>query len=564
MDTDDQQIRIAQLQRNARNKGKSKLMHKFKGLGEGEDKEAKLRFKRLGDALRSILKLHNPVELSSICGNLGLPTQERGSTSLENIIAFCIEKNEFSEGKIIQMISATWEGALFEYLKSVGYPMISSFADPKLAVMKYLRKGLIAEGITPFTPHYVCKRVAPRYDWIQSQDIAPKLVKLREIETVVKKTEKEVMAEDDFNNVLAYMQKMHELRRLENEYRDYASNELEIARSKLDRAESNEKMAQEMLIDMEHRYITVSKDLNRELAHRESIGETLATEKIMLEGQLRRLRKVIYSCKTSTAARCEGRTPLDPPNIVAVSVMDDIDECDHAVRNLHHDILSFKEVANQTDDELRTFILKQANEIKVLNEKIEGLKYDVSLADQRARIAVEREKNAILEVNSCAKDILRREQMADATRKVTWDTSVRWANRAQGMEEKLRKFAPAIKSAIFAGDEGAIVFALALNKAFGIVANSDISQWQETFVMEKEDALSLALREEFRAKIRKANADKVKAKGTGKAAGKSKKAESSPGPKKKGSSKSPGPSKKKSASPAPNKGGSKSPAKKKK
>ncbi len=76
---DETQLRLAQLQRNARNKGgKSKLMSKFKGLGEDEDREARLRFKRVNEAVTSILRLHNPVELSSICGQLGLKSHQKG------------------------------------------------------------------------------------------------------------------------------------------------------------------------------------------------------------------------------------------------------------------------------------------------------------------------------------------------------------------------------------------------------------------------------------------------------------------------------------------------------
>lgn len=573
LEVDAAQLRVAQMKRMARNKGKSKLMHKFKGLGEGEDKEAKLRFKRIGDGIRSILGLHNPVELSSISGTLNLPVQEKGSTSIENIVRYCVENNEFAEDKMVRMIGCCWEGALFEYLKSIGYPMSSCFVDPKPATMKVLRRGLFAEGAAPFTPHYVCKRVQPRYDWVQSQDIAPKLAKLREVELFVKRTEKEVMEEDDYTNMLLFLQKMHELRRLENEFRDYATAELEISRSKLDRAESNEKMARQMLVDVENRYVTVSADLNKKLANRESVGDELASEKILLDTQLRRLRKVVQSCHAATAARCQERSPLDPPVVAPISVMQDVDTCFKAVRDIHKDVIDFKKVADKSDNDMRAFIKTQADEISHLKMTVEGLRFDVSKANEKARIAGAREKKAIEEVTKVARDIVRREQHSDASRKVTWETSVRWANRAQGLEEKLRKFFPAIKSAVFSGDDGAIAFALAMNKAFGIVPSAEVTQWQELYLMDKEDILANELREEERERIRKINADKVKAaaaKGGKKGTKKGGKAASSKGRGK--SSASRGPSKdtkkksgKTSASPAPKKkAASKSPAKKKK
>lgn len=581
LEVDTQELRAQQMKRMARNKGKSKLMHKFKGLGEGEDKEAKLRFKRMENGIRTILGLHNPVELSSISGTLNLPTQEKGTTSIDNIVRYCIENNEFAEDKMVRMINCCWEGALFEYLKSIGYPMITCFADPKPATMKVLRRGLFAEGAAPFTPHYICRRVQPRYDWVQSQDIAPKLAKLREVELFVKRTEKEVMEEDDYTNMLLFLQKMHELRRLENEFRDYATAELEISRSKLDRAESNEKMAKDMLVDCERRYMVVSEDLNKKLAHRESVGDELATEKILLDTQLRRLRKVLQSCQAVTAARCEGRSPLDPPVVAPISVMHDISSCFKNVRDLHKDVIEFKKTADKSDMEMREFIKKQDDEIISLKQTIEGLKFDVAKADERCRIATARERKAIEEVTKVAKDIVRREQHADASRKVTWETSVRWANRAQGLEEKLRKFYPAIKSAVFSGDGGAIAFALAMNKAFGIVPSALVEEWRETFAMTKEDFLADELRQEELARIRAINAQNIKSaagKGSKKAPSKGKKnAGSSKGAKGKSKSASRSPSKgaggkkvagakSSSASPAPKKkaAASKSPAKKKK
>ena len=181
------------------------------------------------------------------------------------ILHYCVDGKEFSETKLVNLITACWEGCLFEWLKSIGHGMNSCYADPKLTTMKVIRRGLFNEGKDPFTPHYICKRVAPRYDWVQSADIAPKLASLRTIENLVKKTEADVMKEDDYSNVLFYLQKMHELRRQENEYRDFVSNELEIARAKVDRAESNEKMATEMLQECETRYIQVATKLNKEV-----------------------------------------------------------------------------------------------------------------------------------------------------------------------------------------------------------------------------------------------------------------------------------------------------------
>ncbi len=79
--------------------------------------------KRMQDGLRKLLSLHSATELSSICGCLQLKVQQKGSTSIEQILKYASETEEMNDDKIIKILNFMWEGALWEYLHSLGENM---------------------------------------------------------------------------------------------------------------------------------------------------------------------------------------------------------------------------------------------------------------------------------------------------------------------------------------------------------------------------------------------------------------------------------------------------------
>ena len=76
--------------------------------------------KRMQDGLRSLLSLHHPVELSSICGCLKLKVQQKANVSMNQIIKFASEKEEIDPLKIKTILKFMYEGALWEYLHCIG------------------------------------------------------------------------------------------------------------------------------------------------------------------------------------------------------------------------------------------------------------------------------------------------------------------------------------------------------------------------------------------------------------------------------------------------------------
>lgn len=76
-----------------------------------ESKNAALN--RMKDGLMEILKMHNPFELSSLCGVLHLKTQQKGNVSLELIIDYAFGGRTMIEEKIKKVLEAMWEGTLY-------------------------------------------------------------------------------------------------------------------------------------------------------------------------------------------------------------------------------------------------------------------------------------------------------------------------------------------------------------------------------------------------------------------------------------------------------------------
>ncbi|RYH20809.1 hypothetical protein EON65_22420 [archaeon] len=83
--------------------------------------------KRMQDGLRALLSLHHPVELSSICGCLKLKVQQKVNVSMNQIIKYASEKEEIDVLKIKTILRFMYEGALWEYLHSIGEIFLNSF-----------------------------------------------------------------------------------------------------------------------------------------------------------------------------------------------------------------------------------------------------------------------------------------------------------------------------------------------------------------------------------------------------------------------------------------------------
>jgi hypothetical protein len=292
----------------------------------------------------------------------------------------------------------------------------------------------------------------------------------------------------------------------------------------------------------------------------------------------------------STEARCRDLTPLDAPRIEPVTVLDENDEeCHPTILALQKDILDYKLSSDCVDNELRAFVFQQAQEITNLKEKINDLKDDIRVLEHKLEFANDRERRAVAEVTKVAEDIVKRENMAESTRKLTWEASVRWANRAQVMEEKLRAMIPRVRAAITSKHPEFKALGAELNRQFSLATPERINEWLEINRMEEEDELSVLFNKknrEQRQRIKKNMGKKVSVKSSeeagggaagssppgsaasgsrgasrGSSKGGSKTKSKSPGVSKASKSKSPGATSKAKSSSASGKSSAKSPAK---
>ena len=274
---------------------KSKLLEKYKGMKSEEQLAHENAIRRMTEGMQTLLKLHKPVELSAICGVLGLKTLEKSDTSIDQIINYAKANNEVTETKLVHILNAMWEGALFEYLRILGYPMQTQLLDPRAAIIRIWREGGFSNASAIFTPFYMERLIQHRYEDLRSQDILTRVEQLRVLEERTKIAETDVIEEHDYRKILKYFQQSNELRKNEHLVRDYLINELEMARARLGHLTEGSNMTNQCLLELEQRYLYVSTNLTEQLARQEIITEAAMKEKIRNQKVLLDLSNIIHT-----------------------------------------------------------------------------------------------------------------------------------------------------------------------------------------------------------------------------------------------------------------------------
>ena len=343
-------------------------------------------FKRMQEGLRKILSCHTAVELSSICGCLQLKTQQKASTSMDQIMKYATETGELDETRINTILRFTWEGALWEYLHSIGHPVHTMVLDPKITIMKLWEHGGFLEGPMSFVPHFIAREVKKRNEWITSEDIQVRLDKIRTAQDQAKQAERRIVSEHDYTNILQYFNQMGNLRSLENNTREYLIAELEIARSRLDSYEDSTRFMREQQGEMERKFVEITDSLNARLAHTEFLLETETQKTFALEGQLFRLKGVLQSFQDSEESRqLPGGGSLQPSKMRGVG-----ESPFSLVRELHEKLRDYRDARDRWDDGLRAQCRDYVEEIHSLRTQLAELtgrynhlldQYDKALRD---------------------------------------------------------------------------------------------------------------------------------------------------------------------------------------
>lgn len=443
-EVDMEAIRLAQMRRTAEKRGgMDKLLSRLQILQSHDDMLREHALKRMQDGVYKILSFHSAYELSSICGTLGLKTQMKADQSVKQIIDYCSEGNKLVEERLYGLLRVFWEGALFEYLRSIGHPMTTCFVDPKQTVLQIWREGGIISIGEGFTPHFIAREVKKRYEWVQSSDITNRLNDLRARQENVKKAERKVISDHDYTNIIDYFRQVNELRSLEGDTRNFLIGELEVTRTRIDSQQSVARMHVEQMVECEQQFIRCVEHLNERLAHHEYLCQKLTEEKLSMESQLSRLISILDKNLKYEENRQEvGGGSQEPWSLY------EVDDCHPLIQEIHEKILQSKESRDSFDNRLRSRCESHVEEIERLQKYVRNLEAQVDKEYIRANLAEKRADHAEKEVKFAAWKLLRLTLFGKVKTEESWACALRYACKYEEQERKKKLAEPVLLSGL--------------------------------------------------------------------------------------------------------------------
>ncbi|KAJ8611301.1 hypothetical protein CTAYLR_006601 [Chrysophaeum taylorii] len=220
---------------------------------------------RLG--LSTLLDMHNPAELGSLCGSLGLVAECEVGTHAEKkagIMRYIDEEGMrlgSTEKAHMRALDMMWDGILFEYLRVEGQPLRSARFNPRAFTLQLWRRRatFVGGGATVFRPHYVPRHARSRGDEPRrAEDVEGLMRGVEAKEAAVKHVELKVRKERDYRNVVRYLSDSTSLRDYERDARSYLVHELEAARARNDHYSASLDLTAEHLGELEKKYDDVT------------------------------------------------------------------------------------------------------------------------------------------------------------------------------------------------------------------------------------------------------------------------------------------------------------------
>lgn len=491
-------VKLQQMRRGAQKRGgQSKIVARFEGLVSYDDMLRQHAFQRMKDGIQKILSLHTPVELSSLCGCLGLKVQEKAATSIHFITQYASESSNLDEARLRHIMNFMWEGALWEYLHFIGHPVHSMRPDPKKTILEIWEKGgLLGNNVNGFTPHFIAREVKKRNEWVQSEDIQARLEKLRVAQDAAKSAERKVVSEHDYTNILTYFNQMSALRRQEHSMREYLMQEVEILRSRIDSCAEVSKVSREQLAENELYYMKVVNEINAQLALTEFVCEERIAERYQLEGDLQRLGNVVESYLTAE----ENRQQIGGGTVQALKLRE-VDKCAPTVRAIHAQLQKYKQVRDHMDSTLRAQSRGQRDEVERLNELVDALQEELEgLNDFRVRETT-RADRAERELFFCRRKLARTENKHQLNAQEAWASSTRFANALRHIQLQIRSLRPALMAALAHPHRTVISLGKSVLTTLALSSAEEISAAYENACMKRADLHAHAMRRAELARI---------------------------------------------------------------
>lgn len=486
---------------------------------------------RMQEGLKNLLHLHTSVELSSICGYLGLKSQQKGATSIEQILAYASEKEELNEERIRHILNGMWEGVLWEYLHSIGHPVYSMLPDPKLTILKIWQEGgSLDPNNKSFVPHFVAREVKKRNEWIQSEDITSRLNQLYLQQEVTKKTERQIVADHDYTNILSFFQSLYKLRNMENSVREYLISELEIARSRVDSNDEVLKLNRRQQKENELYFMKISQDLNEKLIILEMTSENVIEDNIFYQKQLLQLKSILDSYISTHDNRIEpGGGTIQALKPRLQSNMKTI-----LLEEIYDRLQTFRDKILESDDQLRHRARCHVDEIHDLKAQLHDLQENFTTLQEKYNHLEEFNHHMIHSYLLSERKNIKSDQIEKEIGDLSWSFGLEKSSELLELQFKIKTLKPLISSIIYHSSNKQLVnLAATMNSMFGIHSPEKTRELEETILMKRQDELAAVMRLQLQAKLTRTKTLNINAN----LGGKGSKSAKSPS---KGSSKRPG------------------------
>jgi hypothetical protein len=379
----------------------------------------------------------------------------------------------------------------------------------------WMEGGLI--GNADFIPSFVAREVKKRYEWVTSPDIEEKLRDLRIHQEWAKKAETSMLSGADFTFVLDYLKKVNNLRKMENDMREYLIGQLEIARSRIDSQTSTAAMMREDMVECEEKLVTLIGAVSDKLAYCESMAETYLNENFTTEGDLQRLTDIVESYITAEEDRAESGG-----GTAQASSLRHPDLSRQSIKNLHRKLQEYRNMRDEHDEELRERTRGHIDEVDRLDAYVRSLEHQLEYKARDELTNRLRAEEAERDVKFCARKMLKMSLNKQVGVQEGWGYALRRKVELDDLQRRLRDVKSIVKVALLERDNDLVVaMANGINDAMNMLSPDELREMHEGVAMSKADDFSMRLRkrEEEQAAKRRQGPKKTVASGKAQADG---------------------------------------------
>ena len=182
-------------------------------------------------------------------------------------VAHQVKKTHNPEKAYSDLLHLVWEGILYEYLRTSGFPLRSANNDPRVFTLQMWRKQAQEQRAIAFKPMYVPRIVVTRHmDEGMDNDLKALMEGIEQKELFVKHSEAKIKKDHDYRNIVLYLAAVTDMHTYEKDSRDYLVGEVESLRSRLAHQQDSLEITMQQLDELEERHQKVRRKSTRRCA----------------------------------------------------------------------------------------------------------------------------------------------------------------------------------------------------------------------------------------------------------------------------------------------------------